>query len=89
MNSTATLSIASHRTRVGAACTPGGAPVRRGFRRQGGRNPTEQQPDKPPELDVVVDEFELRGKKLGRLEIEAVNRGAGTVAREGGAASGA
>jgi uncharacterized protein (TIGR02099 family) len=27
-----------------------------------------------PALDVVVDEFELRGKKLGRLEVQAVNR---------------
>ncbi len=44
----------------------------------------EQQPDSLPALDVVVDDFELRGKKLGRLEIDAVNRGAGTVAREGG-----
>jgi uncharacterized protein (TIGR02099 family) len=34
----------------------------------------DEQPDKLPELDVVVDAFELRGKKLGRLEIEAVNR---------------
>jgi uncharacterized protein YhdP len=31
-----------------------------------------------------VDDFDLRGKKLGRLDIEAVNRGAGAVAREGG-----
>jgi uncharacterized protein YhdP len=37
-----------------------------------------------PALDVIVDEFELKGKKLGRLEIDAVNRGAGTVLREGG-----
>jgi len=29
-----------------------------------------------PALDVVVDDFELRGKRLGRLEIEATNRGA-------------
>lgn len=29
-----------------------------------------------PALDVVVDDFELRGKRLGRLEIDAVNRGA-------------
>lgn len=28
-----------------------------------------------PGLDVVIDDFELRGKRLGRLEIEAVNRG--------------
>ena len=32
-----------------------------------------QPPAHMPALDVVVDEFELRGKKLGRLEIEAVN----------------
>ena len=32
------------------------------------------QPASVPALDVVVDEFELRGKRLGRLEIEAVNR---------------
>ncbi|HSV34260.1 MAG TPA: YhdP family protein [Ramlibacter sp.] len=44
----------------------------------------DQQPDVLPGLDVVVEDFDLRGKKLGRLEIEAVNRGAGTVAREGG-----
>lgn len=35
-----------------------------------------------PALDVVVEDFELRGKKLGRLEIDAVNRGA--TARDGG-----
>jgi uncharacterized protein (TIGR02099 family) len=29
----------------------------------------------PPSLDIVVDDFELRGKKLGKLEIEASNRG--------------
>lgn len=28
-----------------------------------------------PGLDIVVEDFELRGKKLGRLEIEAQNRG--------------
>jgi uncharacterized protein (TIGR02099 family) len=44
----------------------------------------EQQPGNIPALDVVVDEFELKGRKLGRLEIAATNRGAGTVAREGG-----
>jgi uncharacterized protein YhdP len=27
-----------------------------------------------PALDIVVGDFELRGKKLGRLEVEAVNR---------------
>jgi uncharacterized protein (TIGR02099 family) len=30
-----------------------------------------------PALDIVVDDFELRGRKLGRLEVDAVNRGAG------------
>jgi uncharacterized protein YhdP len=29
-----------------------------------------------PALDIVVEDFELKGRKLGRLEIEAVNRGA-------------
>jgi uncharacterized protein YhdP len=43
-----------------------------------------EQPDKLPALDIVVDDFDLRGKKLGRLEIDAVNRGPGVVAREGG-----
>jgi len=37
-----------------------------------------------PALDVIVDDFELKGRKLGRLEIEAANRGAGTILREGG-----
>lgn len=44
----------------------------------------DQQPANIPALDVVVDDFQLRGKRLGRLEIDAVNRGAGTVVREGG-----
>jgi uncharacterized protein (TIGR02099 family) len=35
-----------------------------------------------PALDVVVDDFELRGKKLGRLEVEAVN--AASATRGGG-----
>ena len=34
----------------------------------------DQQPATLPALDVVVDDFELRGKKFGRVEIEAVNR---------------
>lgn len=37
-----------------------------------------------PALDIVVDDFELKGRKLGRLEIDAINRGPNTVAREGG-----
>jgi uncharacterized protein (TIGR02099 family) len=47
-------------------------------------NLLEQQPGSIPALDVVVDDFELKGRKLGRLEIDAVNRGPGVVVREGG-----
>ncbi|MCL1962332.1 MAG: hypothetical protein FWG56_11320 [Desulfovibrionaceae bacterium] len=45
-----------------------------------------------PALDIVADEFELRGKKLGRLEVEAVNhdvalvRGPAAGLAQGGAA---
>ncbi|GAB2606315.1 YhdP family protein [Ramlibacter solisilvae] len=35
----------------------------------------DEQPAALPGLDIVVDDFELRGKKLGKLEIDAVNRG--------------
>jgi uncharacterized protein (TIGR02099 family) len=41
----------------------------------------DEQPISIPALDVVVDDFDLRGKKLGRVEIDAVNRGGG-AARE-------
>lgn len=34
----------------------------------------DEQPASIPALDVVVDAFELRGKHLGRLEMEAINR---------------
>jgi uncharacterized protein (TIGR02099 family) len=34
------------------------------------------QPVSIPALDILVDDFELRGKRLGRVEIEAINRGA-------------
>jgi uncharacterized protein (TIGR02099 family) len=44
----------------------------------------EAQPASIPALDIVVDDFELRGKHLGRLEVQAVNRSAQTAAREGG-----
>ncbi len=44
----------------------------------------DEQPANLPALDVVVDDLELRGKKLGRLEIDATNRGAGANARDGG-----
>lgn len=43
----------------------------------------DQQPASIPALDIVVDELELRGKKLGRIEIDAVNRGAQAVPRDG------
>ena len=42
----------------------------------------DDQPASIPALDIVVDDLELRGKKLGRVEIEAVNRAA--AARDGG-----
>lgn len=34
-----------------------------------------EAPTTVPALDIVIDNFELRGKKLGRVEVEAVNRG--------------
>jgi len=46
----------------------------------------EDSPVSIPALDIVVDELELRGKKLGRVEIEAVNtdsaQGKQTTGRE-------
>ena len=42
-----------------------------------------EQPASIPALDIVVEDMELRGKKLGRVEIDAVNRGASAAAREG------
>ena len=41
----------------------------------------DEQPASIPALDVVVEDFELRGKKLGRVEMDAVNlaTGAGRV----------
>ena len=36
-------------------------------------NLLDQQPSAIPALDIEVDDFELRGKKLGRLDIEASN----------------
>lgn len=48
--------------------------------------PQEPQPSgRLPALDVVIEDFELRGKKLGRLEVQAVNRDA-APATEGAAA---
>ncbi len=43
----------------------------------------DEQPASIPALDIVVDELELRGRKLGRIEVDAVNLQAGPAAREG------
>ena len=37
-------------------------------------NILDSQPASIPALDIVVDDLELRGKKLGRVEVDAVNR---------------
>jgi len=39
-------------------------------------NLLDDQPVTIPALDIEVDDFELRGKKLGRVDLEAVNLGA-------------
>lgn len=44
----------------------------------------DQQPAAIPALDIVVEDFELRGRKLGRVEVEAINRGGGARPGEGG-----
>jgi uncharacterized protein YhdP len=36
----------------------------------------DEQPVSIPALDIVIEDMELLGKKLGRVEVEAVNRGA-------------
>ena len=41
------------------------------------------QPASIPALDIVVDDLELRGKKLGRIEVEAVNRASTANTSEG------
>lgn len=40
----------------------------------------DEQPASIPALDIVVEDLELRGKKLGRIEIDAVNLGASAAA---------
>ncbi|MDE2417108.1 MAG: TIGR02099 family protein [Burkholderiales bacterium] len=45
-------------------------------------NLLDEQPTSIPALDVVVEDLELRGKKLGRIEIDAVNLAAGASQRE-------
>ncbi|MDH4417400.1 MAG: YhdP family protein [Acidovorax sp.] len=42
----------------------------------------DEQPGTLPALDIVVDDFELRGKRLGRVEVEAQNRGGEGAQRE-------
>ena len=44
-------------------------------------NLMDQQPASIPALDIVVEDMELRGKKLGRVEIQAANLG-NAVARD-------
>jgi uncharacterized protein (TIGR02099 family) len=39
----------------------------------------DEQPANIPALDIVVNELELRGKKFGRIEIDAVNRAAAST----------
>lgn len=43
---------------------------------------SEQQPRQLPALDIEVQDFELHGRNLGRLQIRADNRGAGSTGRE-------
>ena len=38
----------------------------------------DEQPIHIPALDIVIQDFELRGKKLGKIEVDAVNRGTGS-----------
>ena len=44
----------------------------------------EGQPAAVPALDIIVEDMELKGKRLGRIEVEAVNRGAQLLARDSG-----
>jgi uncharacterized protein (TIGR02099 family) len=45
----------------------------------------DQQPASIPALDIVVDDFELRGRRLGRVEVDAINIDATGTAVEPGA----
>jgi uncharacterized protein (TIGR02099 family) len=71
-------------SRRGAAATAGGRVYARLSRLSLPKSDVEQveslldqQPSSLPALDVVVDDFELHGRKLGRVEIEAINRSTG------------
>lgn len=39
----------------------------------------DQQPSSIPALDIVVEDLELRGRRMGRVELEAINRDSGGV----------
>ncbi len=41
---------------------------------------SDDAPDNPPALDIVIDDFELRDRKLGRVEIEATHERVGNDA---------
>jgi uncharacterized protein (TIGR02099 family) len=41
---------------------------------EGVTNLLDRQPSSVPALDIVIDDLELRGKRLGRIEVQAVNR---------------
>ena len=40
-------------------------------------NVLDRQPAPIPALDIIVDDLQMKGRKLGRVEVEAVNRGGG------------
>lgn len=42
----------------------------------------DHQPASIPALDIVVEDLELRGRKLGRLEVEAINSQGGEATRQ-------
>ena len=42
---------------------------------------TDDAPTDPPSLDIVIDDFELKGRKLGRVEIDAVHEHTGVGAK--------
>jgi uncharacterized protein (TIGR02099 family) len=48
-------------------------------------NVLDGQPTAIPALDIVVDDLELRGRKLGRIEVDAVNRASTAGTSEGSA----
>ena len=81
--STPSSSTATSSTAAGARPAASRASCMRGWRAcrcrrreaEGGRIAARRSAGELPALDIVVDDFELRGKRLGRVEIEAANRG--------------